>query len=72
MALSCSQLVVRNNRFCGRQRRRRIFFLGRQQGEIFLFDPMLKILRILWRIQKWMKNTKKDIDPDPTSGSDLR
>ena len=32
---------------------------------------ILKILRILWRIQKWMKNTKKDFDPDPTSGLDL-
>ena len=49
------------------------FFLGIRQGENFLFDPMstLKILRILWRIQKWMKNTEKDFDPDPTSGSDL-
>ena len=32
---------------------------------------ILKILRILWRIQKWMKNTKKDFDPDPTSRSVL-
>ena len=44
------------------------FFLGRWQGEIFFlpYVSMLKVLRILWRIQKWMKNTKKDID-----GSDL-
>ena len=50
------------------------FVLGIRQGEIFLFDPcvsILKILRILWRIQKWMKNTKTDFDPDPTSGLDL-
>ena len=49
------------------------FFLGIRQGENFLFDPMstFKILRILWRIQKWMYNTEKDFDPDPTSGSDL-
>ena len=50
------------------------FVLGIRQGDNFLFDPMClysKILRILWRIQKWMKNTKKDFDPDPPSASDL-
>ena len=73
VALSCSQLVVRNNGFCGRQRRRRFFF-GRRQGEIFLFDPMClcsKYSEFCGEL-KWMKNTKKDIDPDLTSGSDLR
>ena len=50
------------------------FVLGIRQGEIFLFDPMClysKILRILWKIQKWLRSTKKYFDPDPTSGSDL-
>ena len=49
------------------------FFLGRRQREMFVSPDVsiLKILRILWRIQKWMKNTKKDFDPDLTSGSDL-
>ena len=52
------------------------FVLGRQPGEIFCLTrcvytgPVPKILGILWRIQKWMKNTKKDSDPDPTSGLD--
>ena len=37
------------------------------EGEKF-FSPyvsILEILRILWRIQKWVKNTKKKIDPQP-------
>ena len=57
MALSCSQLLPE------------VFFLGRWQVEFFFVSPyvsMLKIFRILWRIDKSMKNTKKDIDPDPT------
>ena len=50
------------------------FVLGIRQGEIFLFDPMClysKYSELLWRIQKWLKSTKKDFDPDPASGSDL-
>ena len=39
-------------------------------GEIF-FCLTLCVYRILWGSQKWMKNAKKDFDPDPTSGSDL-
>ena len=35
------------------------------------YASILKMLRILWRFQKWLKSTKKDFDPDPTSGSDL-
>ena len=38
---------------------------------LYAYVSILKILRILWRIQKWLKNTKKDFDPDPTFGSDL-
>ena len=34
------------------------------------YVSILKMLRILWRIQKWMK-TKKYLTPDLTSGSDL-
>ena len=42
-------------------------------GNFFVrpYVSILKILRILWRIQKWRKSTKKDFDPDPASGSDL-
>ena len=50
------------------------FALGKRQGEVFFVRPyvsILKILRILRRSQKWMKNTKKDFDPDPTSKSEL-
>ena len=32
---------------------------------------ILKILRILWRIQTCLKNTEKFLTPDLTSGSDL-
>ena len=51
----------------------RDFVLGIRQGGNFCVPPyvsVLKILRILWRIQKWLKSTKKDFDPDPASGSD--
>ena len=49
------------------------FVLGIWQGEILVLDPMsvLKILRNLWRIQKWLKSTNKDFNPDLASGSDL-
>ena len=36
------------------------FVLGIRQGEFFFVRPyvsLLKILRILWRIQKWLKST---------------
>ena len=38
---------------------------------LYAYVSKLKILRILWRIQKWMKNAKNDFDAYPTSGSDL-
>ena len=42
-----------------------IFFVA-SQGEIFLpYLSILKILRILWRIEKWVKNTKKKLTPRP-------
>ena len=52
---------------------RRTFFFGPEGENVFVlpYVSMLKILRILWRIQKWVKNTKKHFDSDPTSGSDL-
>ena len=55
------KMVVQNNGFCGRPRRRR-FCCRRTAGGIFFVRPyvsILKILRILWRIQKWLKSTKK-------------
>ena len=63
------KMVVQNNGFCGRRR----FCFRHTAGGNFLFDPVsiLKILIILWRIQKWLKSTKKDFDPDPTSGRTL-
>ena len=51
----------------------KIFFWPFLRGYIF-FSPyvsILKILRILWRIQKCLKNTEKFLTPDLTSGSDL-
>ena len=67
------KMVVQNNGFCGRRRCRRFCFRHTAGGNIFVRPhvSVLKILRILWRIQKWLKSTKKDIDPDPASGSDL-
>ena len=50
-----------------------IFFLLFLRGYIF-FSPyvsILKILRILWRIQKCLKNTENFLIPDLTFGSDL-
>ena len=48
-------------------------FRHRAGGKIFVrpYVSVLKILKISWRIQKWLKSTKKDFDPDPASGSDL-
>ena len=67
------KMVVQNNGFCGRQRRRRFCFRHMARGNFFVrpYVSVLKMLRILWRIQKWLKSTKKDFDPDPASGSDL-
>ena len=67
------KMVVQNNGSCGRQKRRRFCFRHTAGGNFFVrpYVSVLKILRILWRIQKWLKSTKKDFDPDPTSGSDL-
>ena len=56
MALSRSQLVERNNWFCGRQRRQRIFFLGRRHGEIFLFDPMC----LCSKYSEFVENSRRD------------
>ena len=63
-------IVVQNNGFCGR---RRFCFRHTAGGNFFVrpYVSVLKILRILWRLQKWLKSTKKVFDPDPTSGSDL-
>ena len=64
------KMVVQNNGFCGRRR----FCFRHMAGVNFFVQPyvsVLKILRILWRIPKWLKSTKKDFDPDPASGSDL-
>ena len=48
------------------------FFFGLLRGQFFFaLGSILKILRILWRIQNWMKNTKRILTPDLTSGSDL-
>ena len=67
------KMVVQNNGFCGRWRRRRFCFRHTAGGSFFVRPhvSVLKIFRILWRIQKWLKSTKKDFDPDPASGSDL-
>ena len=67
------KMVVRNNGFCGRRRHRRFCFRHMAGGNFFVrpYVSILKILRILWRIQKWLKSTKKGFDPDPASGSEL-
>ena len=67
------KIVVRNNVLCWRQRRRRFCFRHRAGGNFFVrpYVSVLKILRISWRIQKWLKSTKKDFDPNPASRSDL-
>ena len=51
----------------------KIFFFALPEG-VFFFPPyvsILKILRILWRIQNFLKNTEMFLTPDLTSGSDL-
>ena len=50
-----------------------ILFRHTAGGNFFVrpYVSVLKILRILWRIQKWLKSTTKDFDPDPASGLDL-
>ena len=67
------KIVVRNNVLCRRRRRRRFCFRYRAGGNFFVrpYVSVLKILRISWKIQKWLKSPKKDFDPDPASGSDL-
>ena len=53
------KIVARNKVLCRRRRRRRFCF-RHTAGGIFLVPPyvsILKILRILWRIQKWLKST---------------
>ena len=55
------KMIVWVNGFCGHQRCRRFCF-GHMAGGELLFSPhvsILKMLRILWKIQKWVKNTKK-------------
>ena len=61
MALSPSQLLPE------------VFFLADGRGKLFCLTLCVYAQNIqnLWRIQKWMKTTEKDIDPDPTFGSDL-
>ena len=67
------KMVVQNNGFCGCRRRQRFCFRHTAGGNFFVppYVSILKILRILWRIQKWLKSAKKDFDPDPTFGPDL-
>ena len=62
MALSCGQLLPE------------VFYLADGRGNFFCLTLCVYAQNIqnLWRIQKWMKTTEKDIDPDPTSGSDFR
>ena len=55
------KIVARNSVLCRRRRRRRFCF-RHTAGGIFFVPPhvsILKILRILWRIQKWLKTTKR-------------
>ena len=50
----------------------KIFFFALPEGVIFFpCVSILKILRILWRIQKCLKNTENFLTPDLTSGFDL-
>ena len=57
------KIVVRNNVLCRRRRRRRFCFRHRAGGNFFVrpYVSVLKILRISWRTQKWLKSTKKRI-----------
>ena len=52
------KIVARNNVLC----RRRRFCFRHTAGVIFFVRPyvsVLKVLRISWRIEKWLKSTKK-------------
>ena len=55
------KIVARNSVLCRRQRRRRFCFRHTAGGNFFVppHVSILKILRILWRIQKWLKSTKR-------------
>ena len=55
------KIVARNNVLCRRRRRRRFCFSHTAGGNFFVRPhvSILKILRILWRIQKWLKSTKR-------------
>ena len=55
------KIVARNNVLCRRRRRRRFCFRHTAGGGFFVptHVSILKILRILWRIQKWLKTTKR-------------
>ena len=59
------KMIAWVNGFCGHQRRKVFFVFGHTAGGKLLFSPhvfILKMLRILWRIQKLVKDTKKDYD----------
>ena len=70
-----SNLSFSNLRFLGKgsaPKASKIFFALPER--VYFFSPYvstLKILRILWRIQKILKNTEIFLTPDLTSGSDL-
>ena len=55
------KIVARNNVLCRRRRRRRFCFRHTAGGNFFVRPhvSILKILRILRRIQKWPKSTKR-------------
>ena len=55
------KIVARNSVLCQRRRRRRFCFRHTAGGNFFVppHVSILKILRILWRIQKWLKSTKR-------------
>ena len=51
-----------------------ILFYAYGRGKCFVLPDVsvLKMVRLLWRIRKRVKDTKKKhFDPDPTSGLDL-
>ena len=53
------KIVARNSVLCRRRRRRRFCFRHTAGGNFFVspYVSILKILRFLWRIQKWLKST---------------
>ena len=55
------QIVARNNVLCRRRRRRRFCFRHTVGGICFVrpYVSIVKILRISWRIQQWLKSRKK-------------